>query len=114
MVYCPFCTYSTNEVSSLFFHIKINHCTLEKKVYQCKEENCMRLFQNVYAFRQHIIKKHAKNTDYVNIFQNSTATLLLAISLNQDDNTVDPQMFIQNKILELISIHWATERIILM
>lgn len=56
MLYCPVCCLSYENIKAVISHIKMKH--FFDRQFPCKQENCLRVFQNIYTFKRHLLLKH--------------------------------------------------------
>ncbi|KAK0075780.1 hypothetical protein PV325_006392 [Microctonus aethiopoides] len=60
---CPFCESSLCTPELLNGHMKLKHCTHYQETCHCKYEQCLRGFNNVYAYKNHIISEHINSPE---------------------------------------------------
>lgn len=63
MAKCSECSKVFSTVNSLLMHLKLQHKYHNLSVFQCREQNCYRNFQNIKCFKQHFNKMHSDSTE---------------------------------------------------
>lgn len=88
MLFCPVCDFVCGSVNIIIRHIKFKHNT--RRELPCKQPNCFRRFQNIYAFKRHILIKHRiSNNDELLSKQSENTTDLAPCLVSKINSAAD-------------------------
>lgn len=82
---CFICEVNVATLSSLVAHFKIIHLLKSFDRYICKENNCLKSFQNLSSFKKHVISKHNSFENISNVTKDNSTSFVN--NLNVTDQT---------------------------
>ena len=94
MFLCYICNGKLESSSFLLRYLQSQHYSAIKNRYVCKQDNCIKEFQDAHAFKKHLDRKHnvyetidnhGKNTNFSLSLQTDEAT---SFPLNSSENKV--------------------------
>lgn len=87
---CPYCDSSFRTMTELFKHCKLKHSYSFYRSVTCRQLGCLRLMNNFYSLKKHIIQKHKSilNDDNVNV----TIIKPMCMETSSNDGEIDERI----------------------
>ena len=83
MLRCFYCRKSFQDAVSLRAHLQQAHSGFWKRPYVCRQNGCLRTFENTYHWKRHVENQHSACVEFI------TGIIISQVPPEPDENAID-------------------------